>query len=317
MNASTSCITVHNVREDVEQQYGKAPHSLRVNSFVRRKPRYIMSRDFTPEELYLVEQHNIESGIGSLWDFMANSSVILNGESHPLCTPDTLVQRQQYPLLGRLYNQYDKVYALLSQIKGGMEILDRYNKELDVFIQTGKGESHSPVIRWFRGELDPAFHYSTRNDNALFDILQDEAGKLLRADPSQNNCFWFALNEDKCVSVWLYPDDKEGDQLLMKLEQRSEDGSMGPHCAVLIDESYGSGDLSRDGIQECLEDIYWDAGLGKMPKDIANSMTDQVMSVFGLCKRPLDAQIQYANDRVDSAQQHSGGKERVPDENER
>ena len=101
-----------------------------------------------------------------------------------------------------------------------MDIPARHEKKLDAFIHTGKGDSNSPVIRWFRDELDSAFHYSTRNDVAFYTILQDEAGKVLWSDPSQKCCFWFALNEDKCVSACLYPDDEDRDQLLMILEQK-------------------------------------------------------------------------------------------------
>lgn len=277
-----------------------------------------MSRDFTPEEMYLVEQNNIQKGLGSLCDFMANTTVAINGVTTPMCPPEAIFRRQQYPLLGRLYNRYDQLYAFLSQIKDGMNILDRHEKELDAYIKTGKGNTKSPVIAWFKGELDPVFHYSTRNDMAFYAIVQDEVGKLLRFDPSQETCFWFALSDDKCISVWLYPDDREGDQLLMKLEQRAEDGSMGPHCEVLIDESYGTGDLSRAGICECLQDIHWDAGLGEMPEEKVNVLSEQVMAVFGLCKRSLDSQIESAGvQSLDHGQRHSTGRANTPESKDR
>lgn len=138
-----------------------------------------MSRDWTPRELYAVEQDNIRNGRGSLWDFMKGATWHINGENFPLYSEETLVRRQENPLLGRLYESYDDLYAFLSQVTGGMALLARYETELGTYICTGQGDKESAVIRWFDGRLDEHFYYREHNDALLMDYIQNEAGKLV------------------------------------------------------------------------------------------------------------------------------------------
>ena len=200
--------------------------------------------------------------------------------------------------MGRLFDPYDKLYSFLSKVDGGLELLERHEKELDAYIQTGQGNPESTVIQWFEGKLDPNFYYGEINNEMLFSFIQEEVLKLHRFDPKHENCFWFALNEDKCISAWYYPDSVYGDQLLMKLEQRAEDGSMGPHCELIYDESYGTDNLSEKAICRCLEEIYEDAGLSDIAKAGSKELTDHVMFVFGLKKKSLEDQIRNAEDNV-------------------
>lgn len=139
-----------------------------------------MSRDLTPREMYTVEQHNIRNGLGSLWDFMKNTVWVINGVRIPLCTEDTLSRRQEYPLLGRFYERFDELYAFLSELDCGKELLGRYEAELRVYIETGKGDKNSDLLRWFEGELDEGFYYREHNDELLMESIQNEAKALPR-----------------------------------------------------------------------------------------------------------------------------------------
>lgn len=259
-----------------------------------------MSRDWTPEESYLVEQQNIKNGRGSWWDLMETATWHINGQSWPMHSKESIENRKKFPLLGRLYNDYDKLYAFLTQVSGGPELLSKLENELDGYIKTGLWDDKSYLLRWFTGTLDEHFYYSTRNDELFMESVKNEIGRQYRCDPTSGRCFWFALSEDKCFSAWYAPDPHDGDQLQMKLEERAEDGSMGPHCELVFDESYGTDNLSFKAIQETLSDIYHDAGLGIPSETTLHEMTDRVMSVFSL-KKSLDDQIKGAETKKELA----------------
>lgn len=271
-----------------------------------------MSRDLTPKELYLFEQYNVQHGGGSLWDMMKNTTVTYNGQTGPMHSEESLAARAQYPLLGRLFNRFDSLHSFLSQVENGLEILSRHEKDLDTYIRTGQGDKDSSLIRWFEGTLDEGFHYSDRNDALFMASVQDEIGQLYRFDPKQENCFWFPLNEDKCISVWYAPDKYDGDQLLMHLEERAEDGSMGPHCEILSDESYATANLSQRAIRRTLREIYDDADLEDIAKSASQELSEKVMSVFGLKKMDLENQIASAASR--SAESHGTSNVKVPEQ---
>lgn len=137
-----------------------------------------MGRDLTPREMYLMEQQIIAGGLGSLWDFMEHLTVTYDGVTGPRYSPDDIAKRKQNPLLGRLFEPYDKLYSFLSQVPGGLDLLKRYEKELNDYIKAGQGDPNSPRIQWYEGKLDPNFYYR-ENNNALFlASVQDEAHSL-------------------------------------------------------------------------------------------------------------------------------------------
>lgn len=253
-----------------------------------------MSRDFTPKELYLFEQHVLKNKGVSLLDTMKGTTFTHNGETTRLYSDESIANREKFPFIGRLFNRFDSLYSFLSHVDGGLDLLAQKEAELTAYIETGKGDKTSSVLQWFEGELDSHFHYSTINDERFLSSIHDEVGKLYRFDPKQDHCFWFPLSEEKCISVWYAPDKYDGDQLQMKLEQRGEDGSMGPHCEVLIDESYATANLSEKAILQTLREIYEDAGLDSIADSASIVLTDNIMSVFALKKPALDAQIQAA-----------------------
>jgi len=70
---------------------------------------------------------------------------------------------------------------------------------------------------------------------------------------------WFSLSEDKCISVWYSPDKYDGDQFQMHVEEKGEDGTMGPGCEIISSDSYATADISFKALCETLSEICDDA----------------------------------------------------------
>ena len=137
-----------------------------------------MSRDLTPCELHLLEQHTMQHGGTSLWDFTENLVFRHEGKDVPYYSEADIHIRKQYPQLGKLLNSFEKVYDTLSKLDNGLDILARCDQELDTYIKTQTGDALSPVIRWFKGELDSAFYYSETNDALFLEYMCKEAEYL-------------------------------------------------------------------------------------------------------------------------------------------
>lgn len=137
-----------------------------------------MSRDFTPKQIYLVEQWQIKEGSGSLWDFMKNTTISYDGKTFPMHSEEDITQRMQYPLLGKLFNNFKKAFDSLSSVPNGLNVLERCDKELDLYINGGNGDAASPVIKWFEGKLDECFYYGERNEELFLEYMLEEAERL-------------------------------------------------------------------------------------------------------------------------------------------
>lgn len=141
-----------------------------------------MGRDLTPRELYATEQWNIQNGRHDLWELMEKTVLNYNGTSQKLHSDEEIALRKGFPFLGKLLDTFPNLHGKLSQIDGGVDLLHRKDEELCLYIETGKGDINSPLIKWFNGELDPNFHYSDYNNSLLFSRLLLEAqldtGKL-------------------------------------------------------------------------------------------------------------------------------------------
>ena len=133
-----------------------------------------MSRDWTPRELYTVEQQYMKNNIGSLWDLMKNTTVTVDGETTPLYTEESISHRQRYPLLGRLFDGFDELYAALSKADGGLDLLRKYENQLDLYVKCGEGDPGSPLIQWFEGKLDKNFYYRETNDSLFLASVQKD-----------------------------------------------------------------------------------------------------------------------------------------------
>ena len=134
-----------------------------------------MSRDLTPYELHLLEQYTMQHGGTSLWDFTEKLVFHYEGKDVPYYSEADIHIRKQYPQLGKLLNNFEKVYDTLSKLDNGLDVLARCDQELDTYIKSQTGDALSPVIRWFKGELDSAFYYSETNDVLFLEYMCKEA----------------------------------------------------------------------------------------------------------------------------------------------
>ena len=98
-----------------------------------------------------------------------------NGEEWPLCTPEELEVRKQYPHLGKLLQNFQELYDALARLEGGLDLLRKKDEELFLYIEKGEGDRDSYLIKWFEGELDPCFHYAEYNHKLFCDELIAEA----------------------------------------------------------------------------------------------------------------------------------------------
>jgi len=138
----------------------------------------ILSRDLTPKEAYYLEKELIAQGRTSILDMMENIMFVSDKGSTPLYSSETIEHCRQYPLLGSLLNNFDDIYLPLSRLDGGYELLSNTESTLKEYIETGKGDRTSPLIKWFEGELDTRFYYSEQNDKLFKAAIMDEAKGL-------------------------------------------------------------------------------------------------------------------------------------------
>lgn len=138
-----------------------------------------MGRDWTPREHLAAEQYNIEQGIGSIWRFLESAVINSNGKTERLYPDDELAIRKQFPLLGKLLSKgFIELYDSLLNINGGIKLLHSKDDMLAAYINSGKGDKDSALIKWFNGELDPCFHYGERNHQLLVNAILEEAKEL-------------------------------------------------------------------------------------------------------------------------------------------
>lgn len=152
-----------------------------------------MSRDWTPFEHYLVEQHHIKQGYGDIFDFLesltmtdmdGNSPVVL----HP---PEEMTVRREFPYLGRyLPDEFMDLHVLMSEFDGGLDFLRQKDAALGAHIhslnyphisnQVVESAKHSNdyLLKWFHGELDERFYYGSRNAALFVDSMLKEAIEL-------------------------------------------------------------------------------------------------------------------------------------------
>lgn len=93
-------------------------------------------------------------------------------------TEEEVLLREQYPLIGKLLDNFETLYASLSAVDGGLNVLSAHEKELEAYVEHGAGDRSSPVIQWFEGNLDKNFHYNERNNELLVEAFVEEAKAL-------------------------------------------------------------------------------------------------------------------------------------------
>jgi len=145
-----------------------------------------MSRDLTPREVYALDQYNREKGHGSLWDFMKNLTLTIDGETSPFHPPEEISLREQFPLLGMLLNDFPSFYERLSKYNGGVELLHQKDNELATYIASGNKGEDSDVIKWFNGTLYSSFFYSNTNDAKFLSSLCEQARQMVLPRPERS-----------------------------------------------------------------------------------------------------------------------------------
>ena len=124
------------------------------------------------------------------------------------------------------------------------------------------------------------------------DQIYDAAKKCIEEHVAEieGKVKWFSLSEDKCISVWYSPDKYDGDQFQMHLEEKCEDGSMGPGCEILSSDSYATANISFEALCETLSEICEAAGVfdDEYPwlntSNTAAMFAQQIFDAFGMEK---------------------------------
>ena len=170
-----------------------------------------MSRDWTPLELYVSEQHQLKQGYGDLFDFMDGLKLIDvdDGKEEILHTSGEMAIRRQFPQLGRLLmDDFMELHERLSHISGGIDFLHRKDKQLADFIgaiRIGKHGSRlavkiddnginadSYLVKWFTGRLDEHFYHCERNNEMFVECILSDA-IVLNREPYDKERFEAAL----------------------------------------------------------------------------------------------------------------------------
>lgn len=135
-----------------------------------------MSRDWTPREHYLVEQHNIREGRGDKWHFLSHLVYVPIGkEPVRIVSDEEIALRKQFPVLGKFLEDFTELYDRLSGYENGIAFLQRKDAELAEYIASDNFNSDSYLFRWFEGKLDDRFYYSERNNELLVEYICEEA----------------------------------------------------------------------------------------------------------------------------------------------
>ena len=156
-----------------------------------------LSRELTPAEYLAFEQSvMIKQNNETIFDFMRSLSISFNGNVERLHPDEEVDICEQYPLMGKLLNGFYKLYQELSDIPGGLDTLNKFEKELEDYVYNDKRDLESPAIKWFLGKLDEGFYYSATNHN-LFKEHILETAKNLSVNKSLDSKISDAANKNK------------------------------------------------------------------------------------------------------------------------
>ena len=212
-----------------------------------------MGRDWTPRETYLVEQHDLETktGIGSIWDFMASATWVIDGKSISLHSAEEVALRKQYPVLGKFLESFNDLYSKLSQFEGGLELLKQKDDELASYIETGNGDKNSYLVKWFEGELDEHFYYRERNDELFVSAICKEA-----IEKGLNN--WIITDPD-CVQVRRQVGfEGRGVFELLQINEIPDESTSSKSFYLVADGEIDFDDFTQDEINSALDGFGYD-----------------------------------------------------------
>lgn len=224
----------------------------------------LMSRDWTPFEHYLVEQHNIKNGQGDYWDFLASlRGAIAGKEPVRLHLDEEITVRKEFPVLGKFLEPFMKLYERVSKYENGIEFLKLQDLELQEYISTGNHNPNSYLMRWFKGELVDNFHYRERNDALLIECVCEEA--MLHAGKQYDAYMDYRLNwyAEHGISEGLianfkkeYLDDVKEGRFQGTFHQYEME--FGYHDGELFYDSFDVF-LDRYSVEKPLEDVLYEA----------------------------------------------------------
>ena len=132
-----------------------------------------MSRDLTPRELLALEKYMIENDGLSIMEMKKGLKVSYGGSECFVYDENKLEKQKEYPLIGKLYNLFDKLYVSLKKING-LDILQNYEMILQDYVNGKHDNENELVVQWFLGKLDPGFYYSEQNDERFYEATIEQ-----------------------------------------------------------------------------------------------------------------------------------------------
>ena len=148
-----------------------------------------MSRDWTPRELYGVDNYYRHNGKDSLRDI--DWKIVYNGEEFPIKTEEEKQYGLRHSELDFLFhNLYDIYKKFPNNEKEVDEVLDDVEKSV-VAVENdstynAKYVPFETVKKWFDGELDDAFYYSNYNHSLLKDEICKQIESIIPEEPNED-----------------------------------------------------------------------------------------------------------------------------------
>lgn len=261
-----------------------------------------MLPDLTPREYLALEQQQIKNGFESIFDFLGSLTVNYNGKSFPYKTPEELAHRKEFPLLGKLMNNFEAVYATLSKINGGLDFLALKDAELAVHIETGgKGNPDSMLLRWFNGCLDDGFYGENSNEQHFFTALK--AGAAVMNEPASIQQLAAALDQFAYDQDYYEYGDRVEDRAahVAEMEKQLSSGNV----ASLTDYLLSYIEEAEEPTQELETALRLLAGIDKT----ASAELEKLAADRTKAKPGIDEIISSAAKKVDSKAHGHAGKE--------
>lgn len=141
-----------------------------------------MSRDFTPEQLFLVDLQGKNE--------LRNSTITYTLQGGEEIRADNHLAKDRYPELSFLYSPFDELYKQYESDRKALELLDKIEatlKDCETELLEGaasnpfKGEYDDTVEAWFKGKLDESFYYHEENDRLFGEYLEMSIAAYIKA----------------------------------------------------------------------------------------------------------------------------------------